>query len=140
MSFDVFFNFDGDCREAMAFYAKAFKSEVQNLMTYSDTPPDVGYPVAEADKNKIMYGCVPIYGCNVMFMDMPSGEPLIKGNNISPTIGIKDVDEIRTLFDALKEGGEVGMELQKTFFSDLYGMVTDKFGITWQLLHDSGKY
>ncbi|MCL2689518.1 MAG: VOC family protein, partial [Chitinispirillia bacterium] len=39
-----------------------------------------------------------------------------------------------------KEGGNVGMELQKTFYSELYGMVTDKFGVTWQILHSSGQW
>lgn len=140
MSFDVFFNFAGDCREAVAFYAKVFGQEVQNLMTYADAPPDPDYTTPEKDKNLIMYACVPIFGCNAMFMDMPSGTPLIKGNNISPTISTKDEEEIKRLFHALSEGGEIGMELQKTFWSDLYGMVTDQFGITWQLMHDSGKY
>lgn len=140
MSFDLFINFDGECREAVEFYAKTFKSEVQDLMTYSQMPPDPDYTIPEEDKNRVMYSCVPIFGCNVMFCDNPSGMQLIKGNNLSPTIGTKDIEEIKRLYSELSEGGEVGMELQKTFWSDLYGMVTDKYGIIWQLSHDSGKY
>ncbi len=140
MNFSLFINFDGECKEATEFYAKVFKSEVRDEMTYETMPPDPGYTMQEADKNKIAYSCIPIYGCNIMFCDVPTGMPLIKGNNISPTIGTEDMDEIRKMFDMLKEGGEVAMELQKTFWSDLYGMVTDKYGITWQLSHNSGKY
>lgn len=137
MSFDLFINFDGECREAVAFYAKVFKQGVQDLMTYADAPPEE--PVAEEDKKKVMYACVPIFGCNVMFMDMPTGMPLIKGNNMSPTLSTDDENEIKRLFQALSDGGAVDMELQKTFYADLFGSVTDKFGITWQLLFHSGK-
>lgn len=140
MSFDLFINFDGECREAVEFYAKVFKSEVLQMMTFSEMPPDPNYTVSEADKDRIMYSCVPIFGCNVMFCDNPSDMPLIKGNNISPTISTTDMEEIKRLFYALSESGEVGMELQQTFWSDLYGMVTDKYGIIWQISHDSGKY
>ncbi|MDR3240531.1 MAG: hypothetical protein LBT44_10695 [Clostridiales bacterium] len=63
-SFDVFINFDGDCREAVNFYAKAFQSEICELMTYSDAPPGVGYTAPEADKDRIMYCSMPIFGSN----------------------------------------------------------------------------
>jgi PhnB protein len=49
------------------------------------------------------------------------------------------MNDIRRMFDELKVNGEVLMELQKTFWSELYGMVTDKFGVTWGLSHDSEK-
>ena len=133
MSFDLFINFDGNCREAAEFYAKVFQSEVQRLMTYSDAPPDPDYATPEADRNRIMYCQVPIFGHNVMFSDCPSGMEFIQGNNICPTLGTGDKDEIRRLFAALAEGGEEDMELQQTFWSELYGMVTDKYGVTWQL-------
>ena len=134
-SFDLFMNFDGNCREALDFYSKAFNSEPNGLMTYSDAPASSGCIVSEDDKDRIMYCNLPIFGCNVMFCDIPSGSGLIKGNNISPTIGSDDQDEIRRVFNALKDGGVIEMDLQKTFWSDLYGMVTDRFGIIWQVCH-----
>ena len=134
MSFDVFFNFDGECREAMEFYAKVFRSQVQNVMTYSQIPPDQDYPVPEADRDRILYGNVPIFGCNVMFSDVPSGsEDFVKGTNICPTLGTSDKNEIRRLFAELASGGEVIMELAPTFWSELYGMLEDHYGIIWQL-------
>jgi len=137
MAFDLFINFDGECREAAEFYARVFKSEIQGLMTYADAPPCPGYETSEADKSRVMYCCVPIAGCNVMLSDCPSGSDYVKGNNICPTIGLKDAVEIRRLFGELKEGGEEDMPLNKTFWSELFGMVTDKYGITWQLCHVS---
>jgi PhnB protein len=135
MKLELFINFDGNCREAVNFYAKVFKSEVQNMMTYEQAPADPNHSVAEADKDKIMYAGIPIGGMTVMFMDMPSGYPLIVGNNINPTISMANKEEIERIFNELKEGGEVYMELQKTFFSELYGMLKDKFGVIWQILY-----
>ncbi|MDR0438166.1 MAG: VOC family protein [Bacteroidales bacterium] len=135
MKLELFINFDGNCREATAFYAKVFKSEVKNLMTFGQAPPDPNCPVAEADKDRICYCDVLIGELTVMFCDMPSGHPLIAGNNISPTISVGCKKEVERMFNELKEGGEVYMELQKTFFSELYGMLKDKYGVIWQILY-----
>ena len=135
MKLEMFINFNGNCREAVEFYAKVFKSTVNNLMTFGEAPPDPSYTVAEVDRDRIMYAGIPIGDMVVMFMDMPSGSPLVLGNNINPTISIDDKEEVVRLFNELKEGGEVHMELQKTFFSELYGMVEDKFGVIWQILY-----
>ena len=104
-------------------------------MTYGQTPPDPSFVLNEADKDRIMYADVQIGGLTVMFMDMPSDGPPAAGNNITPTISVEDKDEVRRLFNELKDGGEVYMELQQTFFSELYGMVKDKFGVIWQILY-----
>jgi len=135
MQLELFINFDGNCREAVEFYAKVFKSKVENLMTYGDAPPDPNHTVPEADRDKIMYAGIPIGGITMMFMDASSDFSLVVGNNINPTISVDDKDEVTRLFNELKEGGEVYAELQQTFFSEWYGMVEDKFGIAWQLLH-----
>ncbi len=137
-SFSLFINFDGNCREAVEFYAKVFQSEVQGLMTYGEMPPDPLYPVSDADKELVVYSTVPIFGCNVMFCDVPSSMPLSKGDNLSPTLGTDDMEEIRRIFSELSQGGEVLMELNKAFWSELYGMVQDKYGVIWQLSHDAG--
>lgn len=140
-SFSLFINFSGECREALDFYAKAFESEVQQVMTYGEMPPDPNYAMPEADKGRIGYAQIPIFGANIMFCDIPSDMPLVKGNNISPTLGSTDAEEIRRAFTALAAEGTVDMELQKTFWSGLYGMVTDKYGITWQFsLNDDTQY
>lgn len=136
MSFSIFINFDGTCREAVDFYANVFDSEVQGLMTFDDMPPDPDYTVADADRDKIMYCSVSIGGTDVMFSDVPDDMPYTQGNNISPVVGMSGEAAVRRVFDRLKESGNVEMELEKTFWSELYGMVTDQFGITWQLMVD----
>lgn len=135
MQFEVFINFDGECREAVEFYAKVFKTEVHELMTYDQAPPDPENPLDDADKSKIMYAGIQFGNMVAMFMDMPTGMPLVKGNNVTPTLSMEDKDEVKRLFHELSEGGTVDMPLQQTFYSELYGAVTDKFGIIWHILH-----
>lgn len=135
MQLEMFINFDGNCREAVEFYAKVFQSKVENLMTYGDAPPDSGYALPEADKNRVMYAGVQIGGMTVMFMDMPSNSPLTVGDNITPTISADNKDEVTRIFNELKDGGEVCIELGQTFYSELYGMVRDKYGVIWHILH-----
>lgn len=135
MKLELFINFDGNCREALEFYSKVFKAEIGNLMTYGDAPPDPNYAVPEADRKRIMYAGLPVGGMVVMFSDVPTGSPFVKGNNIAPTIGTGDKDEITRLYNELKEGGEVYMALGATFFSEWFCMVEDKFGIIWQISH-----
>ena len=126
----IFLNFNGDCGDAMEFYAKTFKATPGRVMKYSDAPgdryPDYG--------DKIMYGEMQIADINVMFCDVPPDGRFVPGNNFVMNYSSTDFDKLHIVFDALKDGGVVGMEMQKTFFSELYGMVTDKFGITWNVM------
>lgn len=139
MAVEVFLNFNGNCREAVEFYVKVFGTEKPKIMSYGDTPPDQKFPLPEEAKDLVMYTTLNINGSNVMFSDSPPGMPLVAGNNISLIISSKNMDEIQSLFNKLKEGGTVGMELQETFWSKCYGFVTDRFGIQWQLNLDSGE-
>lgn len=133
MKMEMFINFDGNCREAIEFYAKVFKTKIGNLMTYGDAPPDSEHPISEAGKERILYAGLPVGGMVMMFSDCPSGSEFIVGNNICPTIGSDDKDEITRLYNELNENGKVHMPLGQTFFSELFAMVEDKFGIIWQI-------
>jgi PhnB protein len=139
MAVDVFLNFNGNCREAVEFYAKVFGTEKPQIMSFGDAPPNPEFTLPEEAKNLVMYTSLNIKGSNVMFSDTFPGRPLVAGNNINLTISSKNLEEIKSLFNKMKEGGTVGMDLQETFWSKCYGMVTDKFGIPWQFSYDSGQ-
>ncbi|MEF2245047.1 MULTISPECIES: VOC family protein [unclassified Paenibacillus] len=132
MSVDVYLNFNGNCREAVEFYAEVFELEMPKIMTFGETPQHPDYPLPEEAKSLIMHTRLNISGSNVMFSDVFPGMPFIAGNNISLSIVTDSKEEIEAAFHKLKVGGQVGMELQETFWSSYYGMVTDKFGISWQ--------
>ena len=139
MAVDVYISFNGNCREAVEFYAQVFETEKPQIMTYEDMPPSPEFTIPEEAKNLVLHTRLNINGSNVMFSDSPPGMTYVAGNNITLVILSKNLDKIKSLFNKLKEGGTVGMDLQETFWSKCYGFVTDKFGIGWQLSYDIGQ-
>jgi len=136
MAVDIHINFNGNCREAVEFYASVFGTETPQIMTWGDKPPSPNFSMPEAAKKLVMHTRLNINGSNVMFADVPPGMPFIAGNNISLVIVVKNEEEIRSLFGKLKEGGSVQMALQQMFFAKLYAYLVDRFGIGWQLLYN----
>ncbi|MCS0542900.1 VOC family protein, partial [Aeromonas veronii] len=79
-----------------------------------------------------------IAGSNVMLSDNFPGQPFVEGNNVTLALLSENMDDLKSWYEQLKDGGTVGMELQETFWSKLYGQVTDRFGIHWQLNYGNG--
>jgi PhnB protein len=137
MTLNAYISFNGNCREAVDFYAKVFETEKQKILTFVDVPHDPEFPLPENAKSLVMHTYLKIAGTEIMFSDTFPGMSFTAGNNINLTLISKNLDEIKTLFNKLKEDGIVGMELQETSWSKCYGSLTDKFGIPWQLSYDN---
>lgn len=133
MSVDAYLNFNGNCREAVLFYAKVFNQEAPQFMTFGDAHQDTTEAQAATTKDLIMHARLQISGSNVMFSDVFPGMTFIEGNNITLALVSKDRQEIESAYGHLKENGTITMELQETFWSKCFGMLTDQFGIHWQL-------
>lgn len=136
MSVEAYINFNGNCREAVEFYTEVFGTEKPQIMLYKDMPEDGDFPLTEETENLILHTFLNIEGSTVMFSDVPPGMSFVTGNNISLMIINNDMDRIKSMFNKLIVDGTVGMELQETFWSKLYGYVTDKFGVGWQFNYD----
>lgn len=133
MNFNVFLNFNGNCREAVAYYAAIFGLDIPKMMTYGEASKQEGHEIKEQDKNRVIYTNLKIGRNDIRFSDCLSNYEYIMGNNICLSIGSEDSSEVKTIFNELKEGGKVHMPLGKTFWSELYGMLADKFGVIWQI-------
>ncbi|GFN30757.1 VOC family protein [Paenibacillus xylaniclasticus] len=138
MSVDVYMNFNGNCREAVEFYAYVFETGTPNIMTFGEAPPHPDHPLTEESKNLVMHARIEVEGSTLMFSDVFPGMPFTIGSNITLAFVTVSEDKARTVFKRLSDGGKVEMELQETFWSKLYGQVTDKFGTIWQVNLDSG--
>jgi PhnB protein len=132
MAVQVYVNFLDETRKAVAFYTKVFGAPEPRIMAFGDLPPDPAHPMDEATKNLVMHTEVEIAGSTVMFSDTPPGMSYIKGNNITLMLQSRDASEIKRWYAALKEGGDVAVELGPESWSKLYGMVHDRYGIGWQ--------
>jgi len=132
MAIQAYVNFAGNCREALAFYAKAFGAPEPRIMAFGDMPPDPGFPLTPETKDLVMHAELEFAGGKLLFSDTPPGMPLTMGDNISLIVQWKDEADLRRWWDALQGGGKVAMPLGPTFWSKLYGFVTDRFGVGWQ--------
>src|SRR5215475_11004905 len=122
----TYLTFDGNCRQAMEFYAKAVDG-LLDLMPFSSAPFD-SPPEA---KDKIVHARLAKGPFLLMASDAMPGHPFKQGNNFSVSIECESEEETGALFSALGAGGTVTMELQDTFWGAYFGMITDKFGINW---------
>ncbi|HVB49339.1 MAG TPA: VOC family protein [Burkholderiales bacterium] len=126
--------FEGRCDEALEFYKKALGAEVAMLMRYKDNPEPAQESNAPAgSENKVMHAAFRIGQTTLMASDgLCGGTPSFQG--FSLTLTARDEAEAKRLFGALGEGGQVRMPLAKTFFAPNFGMVTDRFGVSWMVL------
>ncbi|HZH58084.1 MAG TPA: VOC family protein [Metabacillus sp.] len=125
--------FNGNAKEAVAFYETALDAKVLDLKTFGDMPDNPEYPTPEEAKGRVLNAHLEINNTNLMFSDTFPGQPYTIGSQITLAVIINNIEKTKEVFDKLKADGEVLMELQQTFWSPLYGQVKDKFGITWQV-------
>jgi PhnB protein len=126
---NAFLSFDGHCAEAMKFYARVLGAKVEALITYAQAPSDEPTPQEHADKIMHAYLVHPEFA--LMAGDTPPGMPHEGIKGVMLTLSYPGVDEARRVFDALAEGGAVQMPLGETFWADVFGMVTDRYGTPW---------
>lgn len=126
--------FDGRCDEAIAFYETVLGAEPSFLMRFKDAPDQPPPGVLPADwADKVMHSEMRIGETVVMLSDgRCAGQPDFQGISLSLTA---DGDaEAERLFAALAEGGTVQMPIGKTFFASRFGMVADRFGVSWMII------
>ncbi|HYM17496.1 MAG TPA: VOC family protein [Micropepsaceae bacterium] len=126
--------FDGRCHEAIDFYQKKLGAQVKGLMRFKDSPdphrPGMIPPGAE---DNVMHAALTIGETTVMASDGRStGNPKFEGFalSLSPSTDA----EAERLFANLSDGGQVQMPMSKTFFASRFGMVRDRFGVTWMVV------
>ena len=126
--------FNGKCEEAIEYYKKVLGAEVLMLMRFKENPDKPGpEKVSPALDDKVMHACMKIGETEVMASDgMGAGKLEFKG--ITLLLSLASEAEADRLFNALANGGQVQMPIGKTFFSPRFGMVADRFGVSWMVI------
>ena len=135
-----YLNFKGNTEEAFNFYKSVFGGDFVMLQRFKDTPEADRVPANE--KNKIMHVSLPLGKGNVLMATdalESMGHKLTVGNNIQLSLSTDSEEEADKLFNGLSAGGSVTMALQKTFWGSYFGMLKDKFGISWMVSYDYPK-
>ncbi|MET7617938.1 VOC family protein [Streptomyces sp. NPDC005408] len=119
--------FDGDARQAMEFYKGVFGGTL-TVNTFGD----FGREAAGDAADKIMHSMLETdSGFTLMASDTPPEMDYKPGTNISVSVSGEDAAELRGYWDKLSADGTVAVPLEKQMWGDVFGMCTDRFGITW---------
>jgi PhnB protein len=131
MNVEPYLFFEGRTEEALDFYKQKLGAKVEAMMRYQDNPDPQYNPPNSA--NKVMHALFRIGDTKVMASDGNcAGKPSFQG--FALTINAANPAEAKQRFDALADGGQVQMPLNETFFAKSFGMVADRFGMSWMVI------
>lgn len=129
---EPYLTFGGRCEEALEFYKQAIGAKVEMVMRFDECPdPMPEGMLAPGFEKKVMHSS--FWVGNSMIMASDGCNPSSKFEGFSLSISVADEAEADKVFAALSEGGKVTMPLEKTFWSPRFGMLDDRFGVSWMV-------
>ena len=129
-----YLTFNGNCKEALAFYRSVFPCGEPSVLPYGDYMPEGSPTPPELLRSWVMHAEMTVCGTNVWFADSaqsPGNSGLITLSAIVPT-----GREALAIYDALCAGGTVTLPPTVTFYSVFHAVVRDRFGVPWQIVAD----
>lgn len=122
-----YISFKDTAREAITFYHTVFGGKV-SISTFGEA----GMTEEQGPKDGVMHAqLVADNGINIMMSDAPIGMPLDTGSNVSLSLSGNNEAELKGYWDKLSEGATISVPLAPSSWGDLFGMLTDKFGVQW---------
>jgi PhnB protein len=131
MTMHTYVNFAGTCAEAFRFYEKHLGGKIGMMMTHGEAPDQSR--VDPAHKNAVLHARIALGGTDLMGADIPTAQPM---RSAYLSLAVDSDAEAERIFSALRDGGEVFMPLQETFFASRFAQLRDRFGINWMILHE----
>lgn len=132
MRLNPYLMFDGNCEEAFDFYARCFGGNIAMKMRYGEAPTCDEVLTAE-QRNRIMHARLEFGGQVLMGSDATPEHPYEPIHGCMLSLNVDSVAEATRLFNALADGGNVMMALDKTFWAERFGMCRDRFGVPWMI-------
>jgi PhnB protein len=128
MKMNPYLSFKGDCEAAFKYYEQHLGGEMGGIFRYGGTSLSSSVPADWPDK--IMHGSITIGGQTLQAADV-APDHYSTPQGFSLTLQIKNTADAERMFEALADGGQVRMPLEKTFWAERFGVVTDRFGVPW---------
>ena len=122
-----YIHYSGNAEEALNFYVSALDGSIQQLGRYGDSPMDTD----EDWKQKVMHARLVFDDNMIMISDSFKGQPISTGGNVQLSVDVEDTDRLEIVFNKMAEGGTITMPLADTFWGARFGMLKDKFGVSW---------
>lgn len=125
-----FIMLDGQAAEAIEFYREALNSKLLYKTTYGEGKDADGLP--EEVKTRISHAVLQTGENDMMVADLFPGQPYVIGNQVNICITATQQSDIEAMFNKMSEKGQVLFPLQETEFSPCFGIVKDRYNITFQ--------
>jgi len=132
MNVQTYLFFNGRTQQALDFYAAAIGASVEMLMRFKDNPEPPDEDCGPVDPEQVMHASFRVGDSVLMASDGPTPEGAGFAN-FSLSFNADDEAGARRAFDALADGGKVVMPLGRTFWSPCFGMLVDRFGLSWMV-------
>jgi PhnB protein len=133
LQLNPFIMLDGNAKEAIQFYEKALDAKVLFKQTVGEGPENPEFPISAEDKERIAHSVLKIGETDIFVADLIPGQSHQRGNQITICITTDEIEKSKLLYESLQQDGQVNISLDETYFSPAYGMVTDKFGVIFQI-------
>jgi PhnB protein len=127
----IHLSFDGNCAQAFRFYEAVLGAQITMLMTYGASPMAAQVPPAEADR--VLHATLLVGRQRLMGADAAGGHPYPGSKGFAVSLSYPSFEEAQRVFVAIGEGGTPVMPFGPTFWAKGFGMVTDRFGVTWMV-------
>lgn len=127
INLEVYLFFKGECREAMEFYKGIFGGEL-SVQTYGEVP---GLNAGKDTKDWLMHATLAGGDIKLMASDTEKASPAAA--KVALSLGGSDETRLREIFGKLSAGAQVRMPLKKEFWGDIFGSLTDKYGVDWMV-------
>ena len=132
MQLHTYLNYGGNCEQAFRFYEKNLGGKINAMMRYDDQPDPKNAP--PGTEKWILYANMTIGETELMGSDVPPDrfQPM---RSVYLSLGVDSSEEAERIFALLTEGGEVFMPMGEAFFAYRFGMLRDRFGTSWMIIH-----
>lgn len=137
-SVNTYLFFAGNCEEALNFYQKHLAAQITMMMRFKESPDPLPEEMMQPGlEEKIMHAEFTVGGMTLMASDGRAENSRLDGFNLALTLST--ADDAQRVFNALADGGKIDMPLAPTFWSPLFGQVTDRFGLGWMVMLEAGQ-
>ncbi|MBN1821462.1 MAG: VOC family protein [Prolixibacteraceae bacterium] len=121
--------FNGDCEEALTFYKKCLGGKILYLERYKDAPSEFHPKFGE----RILHSKFEFNGNTLYASDSIEGKRVVAGDNQTLTVEFDSKEQLTEVYELISEGASIKTPLQESFWGTSYAILTDRYGIKWNL-------
>jgi PhnB protein len=131
MQLNTYLNYGGNCEQAFRFYEEHLGGKITMLMRHGEQP-NTG-SVAPEWKNAVLHARITLGGTELFGADIPPDrfQPI---RSAYLSLSLNSVEEAEHVYDLLRDGGQIFMKMEETFFASRFAMLRDRFGTSWMIL------